>query len=180
MVTPLLQSDSSNVVKVLHIGFSDSEHLQADTRLYIITELFFDSIHDLVSVNQFLRFHKSQRTIMFLNVLIQQELGPLEEDLIAWILREVLKGLDYLHSQGIAYGNMTTHHILFSFASGGLEVKLAHSHPVIDEMDVGAVSSRQKTNLNHRLKVSLLFIEGFLDEFACTVGRYLVSWHHCY
>ena len=65
----------------------------------------------------------------------QQELGPIEENLLAWILQKVLKGLDYLHSQRIAYGNMTTRDILFSIASGSLEIKLDHSHVAIDELD---------------------------------------------
>lgn len=66
---------------------------------------------------------------------IQQELGPLAEDLIAFTLREVLQGLDYLHSRRMAYGNMSTHHILFSIASGSLEIRLDHTHAVIDELD---------------------------------------------
>ena len=85
------------------------------------------------------------------SVLIQQELGPLEEDLIAWILREVLKALNYLHSQGIAYGNMSTHNILFSIASGSLEIKLDHTHTVIDGLGASAIS---ETNFNRKLKVS--------------------------
>jgi serine/threonine protein kinase len=62
-------------------------------------------------------------------------LGPLEENLIAFILREVLQGLDYLHSKWIAYGNMSTHHILFSVASGSLEIRLDHTHAVIDDLE---------------------------------------------
>jgi serine/threonine protein kinase len=62
-------------------------------------------------------------------------LGPLEENLIAFILREVLQGLDYLHSKRIAYGNMSTHHILFSVASGSLEIRLDHTHAVIDNLE---------------------------------------------
>ena len=84
----------------------------------------------------------------------QQRLGPLDEDLIAWILREVLKGLDYLHSQRIAYGNMTSHHILFSVASGSFEVKLDHSHAVVDELDDRTASNGSETSFNRNLKVS--------------------------
>ena len=92
---------------------------------------------------------------MIATLPIQQELGPLDEDLIAWILKEVLKGLDYLHSHRIAYGNLSTHNILFSAESGSLEVKLANCHAVIDELDVKASSNRSKTNFNLSLKVSL-------------------------
>ena len=66
---------------------------------------------------------------------MQQELEPLAEDLIAFTLREVLRGLNYLHSKRLAYGNMSTHHILFSIASGSLEIKLDHTHVVIDELE---------------------------------------------
>ena len=50
----------------------------------------------------------------------------------------MLKGLNYLHSHRIAYGNLSTHTILFSVESGSLEVKLANCHAVIDELDVTA------------------------------------------
>lgn len=56
---PLFQTESPNIVKVLHAGFSDEgtdlvqrssgEPLEEGIRLYIITELFLDSIHSLVS-----------------------------------------------------------------------------------------------------------------------------------
>ena len=52
-VSPLLQMGSSNIVKILHVGFSrglDSEPYQEGARLYIVTEFFLDSVHDLVSV----------------------------------------------------------------------------------------------------------------------------------
>lgn len=57
-VTPLFQIGPPNIVKVLHAGFSSSEKGAKDTaeplaqgiRLHIITELFLDSIHSLVSV----------------------------------------------------------------------------------------------------------------------------------
>lgn len=66
---------------------------------------------------------------------MQQELGPLEEEVIAFTLREVLQGLDYLHSKQIAYGNLSTHHVLFSVASGSLEIKLDHTHSAIDDLE---------------------------------------------
>ena len=53
VVSPIRQISSSNVVKVLHMGFSrglDSEPHQEGARLYIVTEFFLDSVHDLVSV----------------------------------------------------------------------------------------------------------------------------------
>lgn len=82
-------------------------------------------------------------------------MGPLKEELIAWILREVLKGLDYLHSHGIAYSNMTGQHILFSVVSGSLEIKLDHSHAVLDELEVGAVSNGLEYDFDHNyLQVS--------------------------
>ena len=86
---------------------------------------------------------------------LQQEVGPLDEDLIAWILKEVLKGLDYLHSHRIAYGNLSTHNILFSLESGSLEVKLANSHAVIDELDVAAAPNGSETDFDRNyLQVS--------------------------
>ena len=90
----------------------------------------------------------------------QQELGPLEEDLLSWILREVLKALDYLHSRRIAYGNMSTHHILFSVSSGSLEVKLDHTHGAIDGLDARAGSERE---FNHNLKVACILQPNYLN-----------------
>ena len=73
--------------------------------------------------------------LFILDHTMQQEIEPLAEDLIAFTLKEVLQGLDYLHSKQIAYGNMSTHHILFSIVSGSLEIKLDHSHVVIDDLE---------------------------------------------
>ena len=55
---PLIQTESPNIVRVLHAGFSgegadpegnSAKPLDQGTRLHIITELFLDSIHSLVS-----------------------------------------------------------------------------------------------------------------------------------
>ena len=60
---PLFRIKSPNIVKVLHVGFSEeegggrdsegnhsaAEPLEQDCRLHIITELFLDSIYSLVS-----------------------------------------------------------------------------------------------------------------------------------
>ena len=46
---------------------------------------------------------------------------------------------------------MSTHDILFSIASGSLEIKLDHTHAVIDRLEANTVS---ETNFNHSLKVS--------------------------
>lgn len=73
--------------------------------------------------------------LLILDHTTQQEMGPLAEDLIAFTLKAVLQGLDYLHSKRIAYGNMSTHHILFSVASGSLEIKLDHTYAVIDDLE---------------------------------------------
>ena len=86
-------------------------------------------------------------------------MGPIEEDLIAWILREVLKGLNYLHSQRIAYGNMTSHDILFSVNSGSFEIKLNHSHAVVDELDDRTASNGSETSFNRNMKVSTSYID---------------------
>lgn len=57
-VAPLFQTESPNIVKVLHAGFSSSEGgikgnsaeaFEQGIRLYIITEQFLDNIHSLVS-----------------------------------------------------------------------------------------------------------------------------------
>ena len=82
---------------------------------------------------------------------MQQELGPLEEDVIVFTLKEVLTGFNHLHSNYIAYGNMSTHHILFSVSSGSLEVKLDHNHVAIDGLDARTSSG---TDINNHIKVS--------------------------
>ena len=55
---PLFQTKSPNIVKVLHAGFSEegtapegnpAEPLEQGIRLHIITELFLDGVHSLVS-----------------------------------------------------------------------------------------------------------------------------------
>jgi outer membrane protein W len=46
---------------------------------------------------------------------------------------------------------MSTHNILFSITSGSLEIKLDHTHTVIDRLGANAVS---ETTFNHSLKVS--------------------------
>ena len=61
---PLFRTRAPNIVKVLHVGFSDkeggtdpegnhsaAEPLEQGSRLHIITELFLDSIHSLVSAH---------------------------------------------------------------------------------------------------------------------------------
>ena len=56
VVTPLLHSGSTNTVAVLHIGFSNSmtaELNRQSTKLYLVTEAFCDSIHELVSKNTY-------------------------------------------------------------------------------------------------------------------------------
>ena len=75
------------------------------------------------------------KILLILDCTMQQELGPLDEELIAFILREVLQGLNYLHSKRIAYGNLSTRHVLFSIASGSLEIKLDHTRAVIDDLE---------------------------------------------
>ena len=71
--------------------------------------------------------------------------------MIAFILREVLKGLDYLHSKLIAYGNMSAHHILFSVASGCLEIKLDHTHTVIDGLE-----AKNGSEIHNYIKVGVI------------------------
>ena len=50
------------------------------------------------------------------------ESGPLDEQQIAFIVAEVIKGLDYLHSQGIRHGEVVSHQVMLTPAG---EVKLA-------------------------------------------------------
>ena len=50
------------------------------------------------------------------------ESGPLEEQQIAFIVAEVVKGLDYLHSQGVRHGEVESRQVMLT-PSG--EVKLA-------------------------------------------------------
>ena len=85
---------------------------------------------------------------------MQQELGPLEENLIAFTLRKVLQALNYLHSKQIAYSNMSTHHILFSIASGSLEIKLDHAHAVIDQLEARTLS--RGTEIHNYIQVSVI------------------------
>ena len=49
VVSPTFQTGSSNLVEVLHVGASEPDQL--GTRLHIVTELFTDSVRDLVSVS---------------------------------------------------------------------------------------------------------------------------------
>ena len=51
---------------------------------------------------------------------------------------------------------MSTHHILFSIASGCLEIKLDHTHTVIDGLEAKTGS---ETDFNHNLKVSSQLIK---------------------
>ena len=73
---------------------------------------------------------------------------------MAFILREMLQGLDYLHSKRIAYGNMSTHNILFSIASGSLEIKLDHTHAVIDQLEARPLS--KGTDIYNHIIVSII------------------------
>ena len=52
VVTPLLHHSSSNIVKVLHVFSTESEDSEDDlgSKLYLVTEHFVDSVHDLVSI----------------------------------------------------------------------------------------------------------------------------------
>ena len=59
----------------------------------------------------------------------QIESGPLEEQQIAYIIAEVIKGLDYLHFRGIRHGDVTSSQVMLS-QSG--EVKLAGLHFATD------------------------------------------------
>ena len=59
----------------------------------------------------------------------QMESGPLEEQQIAFIVAEVIKGLDYLHSLGIWHGNVESRQVMLT-PSG--EVKLAGFHFATD------------------------------------------------
>ena len=59
----------------------------------------------------------------------QIESGPLEEQQIAFIIAEVIKGLDNLHSLGIRHGDVASSQVMLS-QSG--QVKLAGFHFATD------------------------------------------------
>lgn len=50
---------------------------------------------------------------------------------------------------------MSTHHILFSVASGSLEIKLDHIHAVIDGLE-----AKTGSDFKHNTKVSTQLING--------------------
>ena len=64
---------------------------------------------------------------------MQIESGPLEEQQIAFIVAEVIRGLDYLHSLGIRHRNVVSHQVMLT-QSG--EIKLAGFHLATDTLDV--------------------------------------------
>ena len=140
-VTPLAWCESSSIVKVIHweilnenAAEQPGQHLQG-ARARIITDFFYESIHSLVSEHSNAHSGLNVFILLILDHTTQQVMGPLAEDLIAFTLKAVLQGLDYLHSKQIAYGNMSTHSILFSVASGSLEIKLDHTRAVIDDLE---------------------------------------------
>ena len=71
---------------------------------------------------------------------IQINSGPLEEQQTAFIIAEVIKGLDYLHSLGIRHGDVVSRQVMLS-QSG--EVKLAGFHLANDLLGLNQKSNKK-------------------------------------
>ena len=69
------------------------------------------------------------------------ESGPFEEQQIAFIVAEVVKGLDYLHSQGVRHGQVESRQVMLT-PSG--EVKLAGLDLAVDTLDAMQISGIKK------------------------------------
>ena len=72
--------------------------------------------------------------LLAVNMIVhtQIESGPLEEQQIAFIIAEVIKGLDYLHSLGVCHGDIVSHQVMLTPQG---EVKLAGFHLATDKLD---------------------------------------------
>ena len=70
----------------------------------------------------------------------QIESGPLEEQQIAFIVAEVVKGLDYLHSLGIWHGDVVSHRVMLT-QSG--EIKLHPAANMLDETQLPRTTTRK-------------------------------------